>query len=284
VRGDLTLKRDGATLFDDETEAYMNGEISWAEYMFSNSEKRDLQGGNGRTYATLAMKGNRPAYSNSSSSKLAVRDKNTPSSCYLLFGAAPPAPRTYANEAMQKLANNVCFENTVTKHAHPKSKLRMLTYAEAEILGCKKRASPAWIKMTGMSAAAFQPPCHGLLCCKVADIVSDSMLCDGGGAAVPTCNTTTCKWSYDCTNATIEDDNGSDNVTTLVIPQSVYRKSYSRATQDGESQYNEAIGSGSSSGLSLAGKIGIGTGVSVVVGAIIVVLVVKNGRKKVETV
>lgn len=110
----------------------------------------------------------------------------------------------------------------------------MLTYVEAEMEGCRKRATDKWIKMSKMNASAFQPPCKGtrkfsnvekirkflgrkislkknllLLtnfflaeCCKIADMVNEKMVCDGGGVAVPSCDVTTCTWKYDCTNGT----------------------------------------------------------------------------------
>jgi len=250
--------------------------MSWAEYMFS-TEKRDVE--TIRVYSTLRLK-DRPAANTTNQHRLAIRDKSSPSA-YLLFGSkAPKASRTYGNEGMQALANRVCFENSVTKNANAKAKLRMLTYAEAEMLGCKKRASASWIKMTRMSPGAFQPPCHGVLCCNVSEIVNETMLCDGGAAGTPTCNPKTCKWTYDCSNATIEDDDGRDNIT--ITPRSVYGKA-SRAEGESDSvQLTE-----SSDRLSVGSQVGIGVGVSAGAAVLLVVLlifIVKNSKKTVENV
>lgn len=280
IRGDLTLKRDGIDL-DRATDEYINGGMSWEDYMFS-SEKRDVE--TVRVYATLGLKGRPAANSTANHTRLAIRDRTT-LSAYLLFGAAPAAPKTYANDAMQKLANRVCFESSVTKHANAKSKLRMLTFAEAELLGCKPRASPAWIKMSKMRPEAFQPPCHGMTCCKVEDIINDTMLCDGGGAGTPLCNTTTCKWTYDCSNATIEDNDSADNIT--VTPRSVYAIRY-RAQGDNDAQYtSERENYASLHSLPVGSKVGIGIGASAVIivfGVIIAIVFVKSSAKTVEAV
>jgi len=272
----LTLKRTG-TEFDHETDAYLNGAMSWEDYMFT-SEKRDVEAV--RVYATLGLKGRPAANSTANHTRLAIRDRSSPSA-YLLFGTPPAAPKTYSSSAMQRLASQVCFENSVTKNANAKSKIRMLTFAEAELNGCKKRASAAWIKMTKMNPEAFDPPCHGLMCCNISELLNETMLCDGGGAGAPSCDTTTCKWRYDCSNATIEDDDGNDNIT--VTPQSVYRRF--RAQGDSDTQYSSQEQQFTSS-LSVASKVGVGIGVSALAVAFVVaiVVVVKNGDKKVETV
>jgi len=195
---------------------------------------------------------------------------------------------------MEKLAEDVCEQNPLTKFAHANAKLQMLTFVEAQMDGCRKRANPAWIKMTRMSESAFQPPCKESLCCKVAEMVSEKMVCDGGTAAFPVCDASTCTWTYDCTNSSLDDTEGtSDGNVTTIVPKSVYYRKYgvpARATQNTQVEYVPPGSSGyGNSGileLSVGAKIGIGIGAFILFLVLLfvgVVLGVKWSRKKVET-
>jgi len=211
---------------------------------------------------------------------------------YLLFGAAPQASKVFSNAKFQKLATSVCFENPITKNAHPISKVRMLTYAEAEMTGCKKRASPEWIKMTGMSTKAFEPPCKGSACCNVSEIVSTNILCDGGGVGTPSCNTSTCTWSYDCTNATIDEDVGTASGGDVISINQYYvynkKPASSRAVADGTSQLNASpVTSAPYDSLTVGAKIGIAVGMFVVLAVVVLAIVASLnncGEKTVESV
>jgi len=194
---------------------------------------------------------------------------------------------------MEKLAEDVCEQNPLTKFAHANAKLQMLTFVEAQMDGCRRRANPAWIKMTRMSEAAFQPPCKGSQCCKVADMVNEKMVCDGGTAAFPSCDPATCTWTYDCTNSSLDDTEGSsDGNVTTVVPKSVYYRKYvpARASQNNQVEYVPPDSSNSPN--SRISELSIGAKVGISIGAVIlflfllfvgVVLGVKWSRKKVET-
>jgi len=276
------LKRDGTveTGFDAETEAYMNGEISWEDYLF----KRSAEQGPARTtksaYAFILKAANRTDDDKDDKNGTVFRrlelfgNLGTPTSGYLLFGKAPDAPKYWSNPQMEKLGSSVCEHNPMTKFADAKSKLQMLTYVEAEMDGCKKRASAKWIAMTRMNASAFQPPCKGAGCCKVADMVNERMVCDGGTVAIPSCNASSCTWIYDCGNATSTPD---------VAKKSVYL-SYGALDSNGKS-YADSEPSGNSNGISDDAKIPIGIGGALlVIVVVVVVIVLVNKDKRVESV
>jgi hypothetical protein len=287
------LKRDGtaATGFDEETEAYLNGEISWEDYLFKRSAEQAPKNTRKSAYAFILRASNSTDVDDKDDS-----DKNstvfrrlqlkgnvgTPISGYLLFGKAPEAPKSWANPQMEKLGSSVCEHNPLTKFAHAKSKLQMLTYVEAEMEGCRKRATPKWIAMTRMNASAFQPPCKGAGCCKVADMISEKMVCDGGTVAIPSCNATSCTWIYDCGNATSTPD--SDGNQTAKKP-SPYR-TYGALNSNGQAYVDTESASGNSnSGIPQAAKIGLGIGGALlVVVVVVVVIVLVNQEKRVESV
>jgi len=278
--------------FDPATEAYMNGELSWEDYLFGSASdnfitKRSGEQNRGRSFSFIRVKDAdentttidiNQTTGQQTARRLHLKGRGgAPVSAYLIFGKmAPEAPRTWANPFMEKLGASVCEHNPMTKFAHARAKLQMLTYVEAELDGCKKRATPQWIKMTRMNASVFQPPCKGALCCKVAEMVSEKMVCDGGTVAIPSCNASTCTWSYDCGNAT-----GEPEVNQTRRPTSVYYRIAAALGSDGSTY------SGSSpSGLSEPAKIGIGVaggilGIAIIV---VVVVVVFNKEKKIESV
>jgi len=264
---------------DGETEAYMNGELSWEDYLF---KKRNVEQGRLVYSPVIRIKSNDTDTNNNAIGgfrqlSLKQQREGVPLSSYLLFGKAPEAPRQWANPQMEKLGSSVCEHNPMTKFAHAKAKLLMLTYVEAEMDGCRKRASDRWIKITKMNVTAFQPPCRGAQCCKVADMVSDQMVCDGGGVAFPTCDTTTCKWKYDCASATFDDDDNTNitttNKTATTTPRSVYYRKYG-ARESASLAFNGESEVETSNGLTLPAKIGIGVGAGVgAVGLVMVVVV-----------
>jgi len=212
--------------------------------------------------------------------------RGTPISSYLIFGKTPEAPRSWANPAMEKLGSSVCEHNPMTKFADAGAKLRLLTYVETEMEGCRKRANSKWIAMTRMNASAFIPPCKGAKCCKVSEMVSEKMVCDGGTVAIPTCDVSTCSWVYDCGNATVfayEDDAHNDTANNKTTPRkSVYGK---YGAQGSVAEDFPADGSSSSAGLSDPAKVGIGVGCGALfVMAVIVVIAIVRNKSEPETV
>jgi hypothetical protein len=293
VRNDLALKRDGtvANGFDEETEAYLNGEISWEDYLFKRSAEQGPTKITRKSAYAFVLRA-----SNSTDDDKDDDDKNstvfrrlklkgnvgTPISGYLLFGKAPEAPRNWANPQMEKLGASVCEHNPMTKFAHAGAKLKMLTYVEAEMEGCRKRATPKWIAMTRMNASVFQPPCKGAGCCKVAEMVSEKMVCDGGSVAVPSCNASSCTWIYDCGNATSTPDEDGNKTTRKPSP---YR-TYGALNSNGQAYVDSDSDSGNSnSGIPKAAKIGIGIGGALLaIVIVVVVIVLVNQEKRVESV
>jgi len=289
IRSDLSLKRDGIENsfgLDSKTEDYISGKISWEDYLF----KRHIQDESRSVYSSLLVGSESNETTSGSGAYRGLTLKptttGTPLSSYLLFGKCPESPKQFSNPKMEKLASEVCEQYSFTKFAHAKAKLQLLTYVEAQMEGCRSRANKAWIAMTRMSDAAFRPPCKKSECCKVADMVSEKMICDGGTVAFPTCDATSCTWVYDCSNATLGDENDRNdyaNTTVVVLkPKSVYYRSYgARATVDYAYELDTTA-----SGLSDPAKVGIGVGsviLFVVIMIVVIILVMKFSKKKVET-
>jgi len=192
----------------------------------------------------------------------------------------------WSNPQMEKLGSSVCEHNPLTKFAHANSKLLLLTYVEAEMEGCRRRVSEKWLRMMKhrMNSSDFNPPCKGSQCCKIADMVNEKMVCDGGGVAVPSCNNKTCTWTYDCTNATVDeeevDDNNKNKTVTVATPRSVYRKYGARADDDAAfaagSDDTTNSGNVNPDGTQMAIASGVAGGLVAIVIVVIIVLVIKR--------
>jgi len=277
----------------------MNGEISWEDYLF----KRNVgQVPGKRVYSNIIrIRANNDTDDSDNTGvnntvgayrRLTLKParQGTPLSSYLIFGKTPDAPKLWSNPQMEKLGSSVCEHNPLTKFAHANSKLLLLTYVEAEMDGCRKRASDKWIRMMKhrMNASEFQPPCKGTQCCKIADMVNEKMVCDGGGVAVPSCDNRTCTWKYDCTNATLDEEEDDKNKTvTVATPRSVYRKYAANADDNVAFAEGSADGTntnGAEGGITPVTKMAIGGGIAgglvVVVIIVIVVLKIKESGKK----
>jgi len=147
----------------------------------------------------------------------------------------------------------------------------MLSYVENEMSGCGFRASPKWMKMMRMNLSLMQRPCKPAICCKVASIASDQMICDGGGSAEPICDEPTCTWKYDCSQANLDNTTTKRN-STGTRPR-IYRTYGAQESNNVAYNNNDVDAAGASNGLSNSAKIGVGVGVSgVAVVAIIVVV------------
>jgi len=260
--------------FDDETEAYMNGEMSWQDYLFKRSITQTQP--SSATYSPMTRVQN-----SSDNRQLRLKNglENSPLSSYLLFGKAPEAPKQWSHPFLEKLASSVCEKNPLTKFANALAKLRMLSFVEMEMNGCGFRATARWLKAMKLNVAHLQRPCTPSYCCNRSEMINEQMLCDGGNVAIPTCDEKICKWKYDCANAiSLDDDTNTTNTTntnnTIVraTPRSTYWRTYGAQASNGVEYVDDTTTVETSNGLSRNARIGLGVGVGVGGVAVVAIL------------
>jgi len=121
----------------------------------------------------------------------------------------------------------------------------------------------------------FTPLCPPPSCCTTAGLLDGKILCPAGGLGKPSCDTTTCTWSFDCTNPKLLDH--TTIMSTPIALTAVGAAVVSNAlASDSNSFYGNSNGSDPSAFNALIGLSVVATILVVVVLVLAIMFIRKN--------